>query len=253
MAVTLTYDPRLARVRLSAGGVTGDTAVVERSTDQIRWTAVRGGAAVAVTSGSVAADDYEFAPGVANWYRVRGNNSQSAQITPVIGEVWLKSIARPFLNRTVTVSDVSDIARPARRGIHDVKGRSLPVAVSDVRGSRQWTMSVVTLTDEQRWNLELLLATGDTLLVQVPAGSRVPAGYVSVGDTSQQIHAFDAVSEVALPLTEVAAPGPDVVGATVTWQTVLARYATWADVLAAHPTWVDLMTLIGDPSEVIVP
>src|SRR5690606_16416623 len=66
MAVTLTYDATLARVRLSATAVTGPTVAVERSTDQIRWTTVRGGAALAVTGGTVSLDDYEFVPGVPN-------------------------------------------------------------------------------------------------------------------------------------------------------------------------------------------
>jgi hypothetical protein len=53
--------------------------------------------------------------------------------------------------------------------------------------------------------------------------------------------------------TEVAAPGPDVVGAQGTCQTVLNNYATCADVLAAFATCADLLTLIGSPADVITP
>jgi len=252
MPVTVAYDEQLARVRITASSVTGASAVVERSTNQIRWTTVRGGSGVAVTGGAVRLDDYEFAPGVPNWYRVRGTNSQTAVITPVITRVWLKSLARPFLNRPVIVSDVSEVTRAARSGIHQVIGRSLPVAVHDVRAGRQWSMTVLTRTDSDRQAIDMLIASSDTLLVQVPAGSRVPSGYVQVGDTSQQLHAEDPLSVTTLPLTEVAPPGPDVVGATVTWRSVLNTYATWADLRAAHASWASVLELIGDPQDVIV-
>jgi hypothetical protein len=71
----------------------------------------------------------------------------TGSITPLLGGmVWLKSVARPFLNRQVTVVDYSDVERPARNGVFDVVGRSLPVSVSDVRGSRRWTLEVLTGT-----------------------------------------------------------------------------------------------------------
>lgn len=50
----------------------------------------------------------------------------------------------------------------------------------------------------------------------------------------------------------MAAPGPDVVGETSSWQTVMNTYATWADLLAAHPTWASVMELVADPEDVIV-
>src|SRR5690606_42034275 len=56
-----------------------------------------------------------------------------------------------------------------------------------------------------------------------------------------------------LPLIECAAPGPAIVGASVTWLTVLNSYASWSDVLAAHATWADILELIGDPTEVAWP
>lgn len=253
MPVTLVYDEQLARVRIAASSVTGSSAVVERSTNQIRWTTVRGGSGVPVAGGAVALDDYEFAPGVPNWYRVRASNSQTEQITPVIDQVWLKSMARPFLNRPVIVSDVSEVTRVARAGIHQVIGRSLPVAVSDVRAGRQWSMTVLTRTDADRQAIDMLIASSDTLLVQVPAGSRVPSGYVQVGDTSQRLYALDPLSTVVLPCTEVAAPGPDVVGATVNYETLRTAYATYAAVLAAHASYSSVLELIGDPEDVIVP
>ncbi|MFD6640508.1 hypothetical protein ACFWDN_32390, partial [Micromonospora chalcea] len=164
----------------------------------------------------------------------------------------------PFLNRQVEVRDFSDVARPSRGGVFDVVGRSFPVAVTDVRGSRRWTLQVSTYSPQEADDLDLMLAGGDILLVHVPASGRlssVPGGYVTVGDTREvtpptsdlRMRVFD------LPCTEVAAPGPDVVGAAVTCQTVLNTYGTCAQVVSAHPTVLDLLELVGDPTDVLVP
>jgi hypothetical protein len=265
--LTLTYDAQLARVRLS-GTVPGShtdpaVAVVERSTNGIRWTTVRGGQDLDGTADEpFKVDDYEFAADVLNTYRVRVVDvdtqstvaTESDQITPVLGGVWLKSIARPFLNRQVVVKDYSDVERPERAGVFDVVGRSFPVAVSDVRGSRRWTMEILTPTPAAAREFDAIMASGDTMLIHVPADCDVPGGYVTIGTVNTSRPARRSVRRVvALPCIEVAAPGPDVVGATVTCATVLATYATCADVLAAHSTCADLLELIGDPEDVIVP
>lgn len=186
---------------------------------------------------------------------------QTSSVTPggvaaCGNEVWLKSIARPFLNRTADVinQDAIKITRPARVGVFDVVGRSNPVTVSDVRKSRRWTMTVRTETVVDAEGMDLLLASGDVLLIQTPPNSSTPAGYVAIGDAERSAHPLRPNRVTwTLPCVEVAAPGPDVVGTAVTWQTVIDAYATWADVMAAHATWASLLTLIGSPTEVLIP
>lgn len=77
MSTTTTYMDDLGRVRVAFTGLNADTdyALVERSTDGITWTTVRGGDKVAVTAGAGKLDDYEFAAGVANTYRVTAVDS----------------------------------------------------------------------------------------------------------------------------------------------------------------------------------
>ena len=48
-------------------------------------------------------------------------------------------------------------------------------------------------------------------------------------------------------------PGPEAVGSTYTWTSVLADYPTWADLLADNATWADLLERVGSASDVIVP
>lgn len=243
------------------------TAVVERSTDVVRWATVRGGLDLDGTAGvPVRADDYEFGDRLPNFYRVRVYEPDSGrtlhtetdQLTCALPDVWLKSIARPFLNRQVVVRSFSEVSRPARSGVFAVVGRTMPVAVTDVAGSRRWTLEMTTYTPADADDLDLLLSGGDILFAHVPAAGRcsaVPGGYVVVGDTSTVTPPTADLSMrvVEVPCTEVAAPGPDVVGATVTCQGVLNTYATCQQVLDAHPTVMDLLELIGDPVDVIVP
>lgn len=183
---------------------------------------------------------------------------QTASITPAQEGVWLKSIARPFLNKAVdTVQPArTSISRPARVGVFDIVGRSLPVAVSDIRSSRRWVMQVRTETEADAVNVGYLLASGDVLLIQVPAAcsALIPAGYVAVGDVDESAHALRPLERTfTLPVTEVSPPGPGVVGAASTWASVLALYGSWEALLVDHVDWASVLTLVGSPSEVIVP
>ena len=274
MPATLTavYDPTLARITLTAAGLNAATA----RTEILRWedgepptfergTVVRGSDIGAATAGVV--HDYEFAPGKANRYAlynytVDGSglevvSSTPQDTTPTLGAVWLKSVARPFLNRTVTVTDFSDVSRPARGSVVDVLGRRLPVAVTEVRGSRQYELTVRAADAAEVGALALMLSFGDTLFVHVPADCPVPAsGHFYVGDVSERRPPkHDSFARYfSLPLTEVDAPDASVVGYTITWAGVMAAWATWAAVLAdpAVPTWLDLVEYVSAPSDEVV-
>lgn len=268
MALTATYDPVLARVRLSGDALGAGATQVYcwRSTDNFLSSEVlRGGFGAPMSGGVFTIDDYEFPAGVPVQYQMTSYNGalvQQASFTTALATfdldvVWLKVLARPYLNQAVIVRDRGPIQRPARGALFDVVGRSFPVSVSDVRGSLRYTLQVLTHTADEYSKLDFLLASGEPVFVHSPSAweHKVPPGYYVIGDSSADRTAARQTDRrlVDLPLTQVAAPGPDVVGATLTWQTVLDTYATWADVIAAHPTWADLLEMIADPSEVIVP
>jgi hypothetical protein len=260
--LTATFDPATGRVVLVGTGLEPFTLVrVERSTNLVQWVTVRGASSVAVVGGSVTLYDYEFADGVINYYRLTtlapfGQTSDIASVTPALDRIWLNSISRPFLNRSFMIVGFTDPMRPARSSEFDVVGRSYPVAVNDIRTSRRWSIEVYTTTAADAQTLDYILASGDVIYLNTPAGCDVPGGYVAIKDYAQRHPAGRVRGEsriTSLPLVEVAQPGPDVGGDSATWASVLAAYATWADVLAAFPTWADLLELVGDPSEVIVP
>jgi hypothetical protein len=257
MALNAVFDPILSRVRLTGTLLDdGATALFERSRNNLYWTTVRGGSAVTIDGSDEAAlDDYEFVPGVINYYRVTaGADVFTTTITPNQSGVWLKSITRPFLNRPVSVVELSDITRPARVGVFEIKGSSFPIAVSDVRGSRRWTMTVKSDSVVDADALELVFASGEPLYIQTDGQNDIPGGYVVVGDVPRR--RFGKTSErrwFDLPCTEVAAPGPSIVGRTSTWETLVAEFGSWNAVLAEFGTWAEVVDYVADPSVVIVP
>lgn len=179
---------------------------------------------------------------------------QTATITPALTQVWLKNIQYPSLNQPLTVVDFSDITRTSGTALHRVAGRSTPVAVTDQRSSPSFELEILTITAEAERNLDLSLTTGGTWLVHVPAGSPVPGGYVSVGDTTigRRSNRSARRRRHLLPCTVVAAPGPGIVGTTMTWRTVERLYGSWTNLTNANPTWRDLLAGVGSPDDVVV-
>lgn len=271
MALTATYDASLSRIRLAATllGATATYAVFDWTTDGgITYTTVRGGLAAAVSSQNAAVDDYEFPVGISTTYRVRSYNVSNvlqqtftAAITQSLStlgpdQVWLKVPAAPFLNRIVTVSSAGDKSRPARRGLFDIKGRSKAIAVSDIRSSMSYEVRIRTFTRGEEQAMDYTLMSGEILFFQVAAGNEcMDGGYYSAGDVTWGPPGSRARPEriFAIPLTEVVAPGPEVIASAYTWTSVLADYATWTTLLAANATWSALLARTGTPSDVIVP
>lgn len=268
MSLTATYNPDLSRVQLAATSLGGSAtyAVVERSLNGVLWMPVRGGLRLPVQSGAVTLDDFEFFADVPNHYRVTSfdaSDSQqqqfSTEITPEIGSVWLKSIRYPLLNRPVTVENWSEITRPSRDTVHAVVGRSTPIATSDLRGSRQFTMTVFTDLDEgatgpvEAQVFDLVLASGGVWFIHVPGGWQVPGGYVVIGDTSSErvVPHGEVPYRITLPCTVVTPPAPQITGALLTWGTVRRLYGdSWDAARAANPTlpW----STVGSPDDLVV-
>jgi hypothetical protein len=182
-------------------------------------------------------------------------------ITPSLaGEVWLKSVRYPFLNQAVTVDDVQPVDREARMGIFPVRGRSAPVGMIDVRASRAYILTLLTKTDTAHRKLDLTLMAGDVFFLHVPPTRRILPGsmFVAIGTVTkhrvdQKLPAgvADPWFRFTLPLVELAAPGPDVVGGTLTWGTVLNLYGSWEALVSAHPTWADLLDTVGSPEDLV--
>lgn len=265
LALTATYDGVLARVRLVGTGlpynvtrvelVRYDTATLTNPED------VRGGAQDASSADVVRVDDYEFTSGVVNTYKLLAYagdtlvGTASATITPALDGIWLKSPYFPFLNQRVTVVDFSAVEMPARGGLFDVLGRRDPIAVTEVRGSRRFTLIVRPADRDAEEQLRTALSFGHTAFLHVPDGCVVPESmHAFVGDVSiSRPPKHDSQARyLSLPLTQVAPPGASIVGATATYGGLASAFATYADLTAALPTYLDVAQYVAAPSDEIV-
>lgn len=263
MALTATYDASLSRIKLAGGtlGASATYAVFDRTLNGITYTTVRGGTHVAVASGAASLDDYEFPVGVAITYRVRSYDASdvlqatfTVAITQAQPDPWLKSVQRPFLNQQIAAADASDVTHLNRSQVFQVVGRSAGVAVTDVGSGRSYELVIATLTTGDAADLRFLVTSGDILFLHAPADFPVPGGYYTVGDVRETRQTLPWERRwFTLPLTEVAQPGPEVVGTTYTIASMLAEYATISAVIAGNATISDLLQRVASPSEVLVP
>lgn len=186
----------------------------------------------------------------------------TASVTPVQLTPWLKFPLRPFLNLPITLCNWGDEERPARGQIFDVLGRRLPIAVTEVRGSRHFPIIIKAVDSDAEDLLALSLSFGDTIFLQTPGPTLVcglnrrsypEQGYFYVDDMTSG-RPIDGVATwvVTLPLIEVAPPDPSVGGANSTWQGIINAFATWQDVINFFPTWTDVLNYISNPIDEIV-
>ncbi len=265
MELTATWDDTLGRVRIGAASLpAGTTSVrVERAAGATVWVTVRGGDALPVAAGATVlpADDYEAPAGEPVTYRGTALDSTgtaldtaTTAITVQLDGPWLKVIARPFLNRRVTIQDWDEIEYASRSGVFPIIGTALPVAVASVRAGKATTVRIVTPDAAEREALVVALSIGDPIFLQVPADVAAPAGYFMVGDVSESRPYRKSVRRIfSLPVTEIGAPASSIVGSTATWQTILNNQDTWGDVRDTYSTWADLLETIGKPADVVTP
>lgn len=263
MTLTATYNADLSRIQLAGASLgTATYAVFDRTVNGgITYTTVRGGSARVVASNAAAVDDYEFPVGIEITYRVRSYNGSdvlqetfTATITQALDDPWLKSVTRPYLNQPFFPADASDVVHTNRSQVFPIVGRSYPVAVTDIASGLTYELTVATLTAGDAADLLYMVKSGDVLFLHAPDGFPAPVGYFTVGDVRETRQTLPwARRWFTLPLTQVAAPGPEVIGTTYTWASVLSEYATWEDVIADNATWADLLAKVASPSEVIVP
>lgn len=159
----------------------------------------------------------------------------------------IKDPGLPARNMIAMVVAPPDWQRKAVQGIYQRRGASTPIIRYDVRQSRTGTLALATWSDAERQQLEWLLATGNTLLMQAPSGTGWDDIYVQVGDVGEpRIVPGNAAAQGrtwTLPLTEVARPVGGITGtAGRTWQDVLTGYATWRDVYNAYTSWLGVLT-----------
>jgi hypothetical protein len=181
-------------------------------------------------------------------------SQQTATVTPVPTQVWIKFPSFPGQNTPVTVTDWGDVVRPSRTSLIDVVNRTNPIAITDVMGSRETTITLRCATPQAGEDLDGRLAGGLPMFLQAPDSSvdSVLTMYcVTTGLTRRRPAARSQTRYFDLPIKETSAPASTIAGVTFTWQDVLNTYPTWADVIAANATWLDLINKVSTASMVV--
>lgn len=205
--------------------------------------AVTGGAAAISRGGAFSLSQLPF------------TDQETTTVTPGVSRYRIKNPQRPALNRYVEPLPLSGgITRPSRTGVFEVLSRTLPVVVSDVQGSRRFTLQIDVFGYAQKDAMDQVLATGEPMYLETPAGaSQLPTLYFVAGDVDVEEDTNGSGSYTfTIPVIECAAPAASVAGDTYTYADVLADFATYADVLAGVASYAALLDKVST-SEVVVP
>ena len=123
---------------------------------------------------------------------------------------WLKDPLEPARNISVLVNDMTEYAYDTPTGIHTVLGRPDPVTVGEVRRAATGTLTLITLSKEDRDRLHYITASGHVLLFQSSQDSGVGNMYIALtGVTETRVVNLRGQSERhwAIGYQEVASPG----------------------------------------------
>ncbi|WP_198045596.1 hypothetical protein [Kitasatospora mediocidica] len=200
LAISGTPNQALAYVSLTATGLTGyDTVAVQRTNPDGSQVIIRNCNYVATGgSSSWAGFDLECPLGVAVTYTViaqihNGDGSittATAGSSPITiptqnGTGWLKNLSQAALNTQITMTALSDVKRPGRQQQYPVIGRQNPVVISDVRGGRMGSFSLMTTAATDYLAVQTLLASGSTLFLQATPADMMADMYFVAGDVTE--------------------------------------------------------------------
>ena len=240
-----------ARIRIAVTA-DGDSVTVTRKHPSGKIVTVRGMDKAPLSGGAFLGYDYEAPIGLAVSYQATAyTDPDTVLATSTLDTVtwntetdWLKDPLEPARNISVLVNDMSEYAYDTPTGIHTVLGRPDPVTVGEVRRAATGTLTLVTLSKEDRDRLHYITASGHVLLFQSSQDSGVGNMYIALtGVTETRVVNLRGQSERlwTIGYQEVASPVGDG-AATPTWAEVVAQYASWQDVVdAGYGSWLEFI------------
>ncbi len=248
--LTLTAENTSGRIKIdsihNAGTATTTANEIQRSVDNVTWEPLR---LTTDTDGvtyspDATVYDYEAGNGQTVYYRARALHDYSGVFAASAWATantswsstawWLKCPLSPVLNTLVYPHAVESFTRRARQGIFQALGASEAIVVSDTREARTGQITLRLDTDEEIVALDALLDSGETLLLNAPAGDHFPDRYVALGDLDRERIADKAFIEGtldSLQWTEVVVAA----GVVDAWPTGLAPSETLAPSTSLAP------------------
>lgn len=249
LVASLSFDPGRGRVRLDAYTFAPSVthAVVWRRRIGGRYEVIRGGV-VPVIAGrfSRIVDDFEYPAGDDCEYLIEGRTDTELVMQRAVvrragvgDKSWIKIVANPRFNLRVNVVGWGKISRKARNGRFDVIGKMNPVITSDFFSAREVTIDVLTRTRSETDALDYALSQGVPIFLQMPSGHDLPTLYASVDnyehDNPKKKDSGHQLFNI--PLIEVDAPPPSVVGTVNSYSTVWDDNVTYDDLLLNFDTY----------------
>lgn len=145
------------------------------------------------------------------------------------------------------IVSIGTITRAALTTKHRILGSEYQIVTkTGPRAAPAFSMTIATVTPQERAGLIALVRDQTPLLIQVPSswGWDFDAGYYDVADVTEDRflqYGPEHRRTYTLQLEQVQAPA-GTQQPTRTWANVLASFATWRDVAAAYATWTDVLT-----------
>jgi hypothetical protein len=137
---------------------------------------------------------------------IASSPSESAAVTPVADEAWLKDPLDAAGNTTIGLGETAlELTSIEPQGVFAPLGRPDPVVLSGTIGTEAGVL-VLTLTPAQRRAVEQLRARQRTLLLQTPFGDHL---YIRLGGERRRTRLFGMTSGVEryrIPFVEVRRP-----------------------------------------------
>lgn len=210
------------------GYLSNQAIVVERSTDNVTWTAIRATGATGISDSTpgqaLVVFDPEAPRGVPVYYRTRvltsnpsttaSPNTPQDDITTTLVNDGTHRLYDPIAGTGMRLflhdSDIR-AARTEPQTVWHPLGRTLPLVTSDVVGGKTFQLSLSFHSDADFDTFEILRAHQRALLWSTPAPGR--QWYIRLGETLEEAwdtvamaDTTDAQRVVSIPAVEVAAP-----------------------------------------------
>jgi hypothetical protein len=170
--------------------------------------------------------------------------SSPITISVAAGTGWLKNITQPALNTEVSVESVQDVKRPTRSQTYTVIGRKNPVVVSDVRGGRQGSLTLMTTNSTDLQSVRALLAPGSVLFFQATPADGFDDLYFAAGDVTEKRPAGVSTDPTRLwqiDFIEVDSPSGAANGLPNNSYTQVVSFGTYQAVLTNRSTYLDVL------------
>ncbi|TQF03936.1 hypothetical protein E6W39_18980 [Kitasatospora acidiphila] len=261
MTLVITGIPvqALAYISLNVTGLTGyDTVAVQRTNADGSQVIVRSCNYISTGGAdSWAGFDLEASLGVVVSYTVIAQThngdgsittataSSGGLIIPTQNGVgWLKNLSQAALNTQISLQALSDVKTDPRIQVYPVIGRKNPVVVSDVRGGRTGTVSLMTTGSTDYQAVSTLLASGSTLFLQATPADGFSDMYFVAGSVTEHRPAAQSTDYTRIfniDFTEVDSPSGSLTSIPGNSYAAVVSFGTYQALLNDRTTYLGVL------------